>query len=125
MAQLGVNDASALSIEYDGFLTFASVSWGLPPHGAYELPLVNGSTISPDWIDALLFITALCGDESLLQQIFLRSPAAIKFEERWSLRSKIPLPISVWQWIEVLKAGRNGSFTSTLLIITCRGALFG
>jgi hypothetical protein len=99
------------------------VEWGLPRHGAYELPLTNGPDINPDWTDALLFLTALCGDERVLQQIFLRSPAAIKFEERWSLRSQIPMPIVVWQWIEeVLKAGRNGSFTSGPLLLT-RNAL--
>ena len=53
-----------------------SKRWDVPPHPAYYMPLNQGSAVHPAnyvlYCDVLLFLTALDGDERILDSLYLR-----------------------------------------------------
>ena len=77
-----------------------SERWGVPPHAAYYLPLIQGSTVhAPSYVlycDVLLFLTALDGGESILDSLYRSGLAGVSFEDRWAWRSRVHLSEETW-----------------------------
>lgn len=90
----------------------------IPPHAAY---LVLDTVVSAPpsdfvivWHHALSFITAIDGSERILDQIWESAPSAIPLEERWSTRSRLPMPPVIWQWLEEMaRVARTGQIDSS------------
>ncbi|MCY2962379.1 MAG: hypothetical protein NT069_01800 [Planctomycetota bacterium] len=90
----------------------------IPAHAAYSIvDTVVGSAPSEfiaTWHHALSFITAIDGSERILDQIWESAPSAIPFDERWSTRSRLPMPPVVWQWLEEMaRVARTGHVDSS------------
>jgi len=84
-----------------------STQWELPPHAAYFLPLVvAGGLISVNptayalYCDVLLLLTAMDGGEAILDRLAEAGVGLVPFEDRWSWRSRIHLPLEAWQQVE-------------------------
>ena len=97
-----------------------STRWPIPVHAAYGIPNSHPGTPPANfmaaWHHALQFITAVDGSESVLDQIFGQAPSAIKFGERWKLRSRLPMPTYMWTWFdEITRMARTGDFVLTNL----------
>lgn len=93
-------------------------SGALPIHAAFLILETTTETPSPDflihWHHALSFISAIDGSERMLDEIWQSAPSAIPFEERWSTRSRLPMPSIVWQWLdEMARVARTGDVAST------------
>lgn len=81
-----------------------SERWGVPPHPAYYLPLVQGSAVHAAsyllYCDVLLFLTALDGGERILDSLHRNGLAGIPFEDRWAWRSRIHLSEDTWRAVD-------------------------
>ncbi len=83
-----------------------SVTWETPPHPAYFLPFVAGveaNRVNSQgfalYCDVLLLLTAVDGGEAILHRLATDGSGNVPFEDRWSWRSRIHLPLEVWQCI--------------------------
>jgi hypothetical protein len=91
----------------------------IPIHAAYELPLLYPNADRPPdfnalWIELLQFLTAIQGSERILDQMFDSLPKAIPYAERWEMRSRLYLPIELWNWIEAMALAARGRSSSEL-----------
>jgi len=89
-----------------------ATEWPIRPHAAYFLTdTVAGCTSEfiTAWHDALSFIAAVDGSEHLLDRMWESAPSSIPFDERWALRSQIPMPPEIWLWLEEMaRVARTG-----------------
>ena len=90
---------------------------GIRIHSAYRLTeTVEGCTSDfvAVWHHALSFLTAVDGSEHILDQIWESAPSSIPFDERLSLRSRIPMPPTMWLWMEEMaRVARTGESASS------------
>ncbi len=84
-----------------------SETWETPPHPAYFLPFVAGVKANQVnsrgfalYCDVLLLLTAVDGGEAILHGLARDGAGNVPFEDRWSWRSRIHLPLEVWQCVE-------------------------
>ena len=83
-----------------------SMEWEIDPHPAYLLPFSAAppGDVSSDmyalYCDILLFLTAIDGDEAILNRLANDGASAVPFEDRWAWRSRVHLPKAAWQQIE-------------------------
>lgn len=118
-AQLGIKNHGALGQQLKALLeTRLSQKWPLPLHSAYGITHTGAILPPPDfsqtWASALQFLTAIDGSEQILDRIAENSPSAIPFSERWHLRSRIPLPSELWDWLETIsRIARTSSFSNS------------
>jgi hypothetical protein len=75
-------------------------AWEIPAHATFYLPWALGWIESEDvqdlWTHILLFQTAVDGSERALDAILDHGIGAVPLTERWSLRSRVPVPEEVW-----------------------------
>jgi len=80
--------------------------WEVLPHPLYLHPGVVRSGIEPAayirWCHLLQFLTAVRGDEQLLDTLFEWGAGSIPFEERWHWRHHIHMPQVFWKEFERL-----------------------
>ncbi|MDD9982134.1 MAG: hypothetical protein OXU81_12390 [Gammaproteobacteria bacterium] len=83
-----------------------TVVWEVMPHAAFYLPFVSAQSgpVHDDsyvlYCDALLLLTALDGDERILDGLAQSGVRGTPFVDRWSWRSRIHLPLAAWRSIE-------------------------
>lgn len=84
-----------------------SESWETPPHPAYFVPFVAGVKANrvnskgfATYCNVLLLLTALDGGEAILHRLARDGAGNVPFEDRWAWRSRIHLPLEVWQCVE-------------------------
>jgi hypothetical protein len=94
-----------------------------PQHAAYLIPYTTGAGDNKEfvvvWRHALCFLVAVSGSERLLDSFVETMPRGIPFKEQWSIRSVIPLPLEIWDWIEELfRVARTGHESDKWLEMT-------
>ena len=82
-----------------------SKGWEIPPHPAFFLPFVAGSTEVNGkayvlYCNVLLLLTALDGGERVLHGLAQGGVGSVPLKDRWSWRSRIHLPVELWECIE-------------------------
>ena len=83
-----------------------STAWEVLPHAAYYLPFASasGRELHGDsyvlYCDVLLLLTALDGDERILEGLARTGVRGTPFVDRWSWRARIHLPRDAWKSIE-------------------------
>lgn len=81
-----------------------SSDWDVPPHAAYFLPRLATTSVDANsyavYCDVLMLLTAIDGEESILDAIVDHGTGAVPFEDRWGWRSRIHLPKEAWHLIE-------------------------
>ena len=89
-----------------------SLDWDVAPHAAYYRPLLAAPPCEIHdksyalYCDVLLLITAIDGEESILDAVVEHGTGKVPFEDRWgkldkwSWRSRIHLPKDAWRLIE-------------------------
>ena len=88
------------------FSSARATAWEVMPHPAFYLPFVSATDcgVHPQsyvlYCDILLLLTALDGSERILNSLFKGGVKGTPFEDRWSWRSKIHLPLEAWKSIE-------------------------
>ncbi|MDE0348815.1 MAG: hypothetical protein OXM56_03815 [Gammaproteobacteria bacterium] len=97
-----------------------SAAWEVLPHPAFYLPFLSldvSRIHAPSYAwycDALLLLTALDGDERILDGLSRRSVRDTPLEDRWAWRSRIHLPREAWQALEdLLRWAERPSWNST------------
>ncbi len=83
-----------------------SMAWEVLPHEAFYLPFASaiGRAVHVDsyvlYCDVLLLLTALDGDERILDGLARTGVRGTPFADRWSWRARIHLPLGAWKAIE-------------------------
>jgi len=81
-------------------------SWEVLPHPLYLMPGILPSEMDAHeydrWCHLLLFLTAVQGDEKMLDILFEWGAGSIPFEERWHWRHHIHMPQVFWKEFERL-----------------------
>lgn len=97
------------STSTEGLSVVRTTAWELPPHEAYFLPFVTASDqhlIEPHayalYCDVLALLTALDGGEAILDRLVRRGLGVVPFEDRWTWRSRINLPMEAWRGLELV-----------------------
>ena len=86
--------------------TRRSLAWEIVPHTAFYLPFVSAtpSEINFDsyvlYCDVLILLTALDGNEKILDSLARTGVRSTPFQDRWAWRSRIHLPLEAWASIE-------------------------
>ena len=128
--QLGRHSSSRrsgrwLGVDGDnGMVVTRSRAWELPPHEAFYLPFAAlcGERHSEEvhdasyllYCDVLLLLTALDGQEGILDELAQRGAGEGSFEDRWGWRSRIHLSASAWGTVEkVLRWSERPHFDET------------
>ena len=114
-------DGRTLAEEVVGSVGIArSEDWEVLPHAAYYLPFVSvgAGRIHPEsyvlYCDALLFLTALDGDERILDGLVRWGVRDTPFIDRWSWRSRVHLPLDAWVALDkVLRWAEKPSTNAT------------
>ena len=82
-----------------------SLDWDVPPHAAYYRPLLAAAPVDDEsyalYCDVLLLLTALDGEEAILDALVDHGAGAVPFEDRWGWRSRIHLPKEAWRLLEL------------------------
>lgn len=79
----------------------------IPPHPLFFLPWLSVMTeqearTNRIWVHLLLFYTVLEGSERLLNTLYEDGIGIVPFKERWDLRSRISLPVKIWELLDEL-----------------------
>ena len=83
-----------------------STAWEVVPHAAFYLPFVSAAArgVHVDsyvlYCDVLLLLTALDGNERILDGLARWGVRGTPFVDRWAWRSRIHLPFEAWVSIE-------------------------
>ena len=97
-----------------------SEDWEILPHAAYYLPFVSVDARRVHresyvlYCDALLLLTALEGDERILDGLVRWGVRDTPFIDRWSWRSRVHLPLDAWVALDrVLRWAEQPSTNAT------------
>ena len=89
-----------------------SLDWDVTPHAAYYRPLLAVASVDDEsyaiYCDVLQLLTAIDGEEKILDALVNHGAGAVPFEDQWDWRSRIHLPKEAWRMIErVLRWAEN------------------
>ena len=89
-----------------------SLDWDVTPHAAYYRPLLAAASVDDEsyaiYCDVLLLLTAIEGEEKILDALVNHGAGAVPFEDQWDWRSRIHLPKEAWRMVErVLRWAEN------------------
>lgn len=85
-------------------------AWEVLPHPLYLMPGVLPSDMTPEaydrWCHLLQFLTAVRGDEQMLDTLFEWGTGGVPFDDRWNWRHHVHMPQDFWQDFEQLSDWR-------------------